>query len=262
MNAKDFEKYAGKRTKGEKGKDNLSGGKIIGYDPNDVHPLQLLAIDDIHGDSGRMFEVIIPDKTDLKDWSCGKHKYIWVTVDNAIMDELKEITESNKKTVMETRNVKVTLETAQRWYQQDGEFKEMALSAYTESELNLVRNEWESKFVGNDIEGYYIDSMSRTQGIAGTCFCACKNTFKTEKQAKSALAYAQLTQLMALPEYNGDWIADWTNGSSKYCIIPINKELKIDFFYEYAQKICFKSEELAKLFFSNNIDLLKQYFEL
>lgn len=148
MNAKDFEKYAGKRTKGKKGKDDLSGGKIIGYDPKDAHPLQLLAIDDIYGDSGKMFDVIIPNKMDLKDWSCGKHKYIWVTVENVIMDELKEITEQNKTKVMETRNVKVTLETAQRWYGQGGEFKEMALSAYTEAELNPVRNEWESMFVG------------------------------------------------------------------------------------------------------------------
>ena len=177
-----------------------------------------------------------------------------------------------KRKFMETRSVKMTLETAQRWYQQGGEFKEMALSAYTEAELNPVRNEWESKFVGEKIKGYFIDHDESSiyffdggesqfiddDGISSDC----KNIFKTEKQAKSALAYAQLTQLMALPEYNGDWVADWTDGSSKYCIIPINKRLKIDLFYECVQKICFKSEELAKLFFSNNIDLLKQYFEL
>ena len=40
---------------------------------------------------------------------------------------------------METRNVKITLETAKRWYEQGGEFKEMALSAFTEFELNPVR---------------------------------------------------------------------------------------------------------------------------
>ena len=37
---------------------------------------------------------------------------------------------------MESRNVKVSLETAKRWYGQGGEFKEMALSAFTEAELN------------------------------------------------------------------------------------------------------------------------------
>ena len=164
---------------------------------------------------------------------------------------------------METRNVKVALETAQRWYGQGGEFKEMALSVYSEAELNPVNNEWASKFLGNDMDGYYITSMSIIHDMKAKCSKPDKSTFKTEKQTKAALAYAQLTQLMALPEYNGDWVADWGNKfESKYCIIPVNKEIKIDLFYEYAQKICFKSYALASLFFKNNIDLLEQYFEL
>ena len=263
MNAKDFEKYAGKHTKGKKGVDYLSGGKIIGYDPKDVHPLQLLAIDDIHGDGGKMFEVTIPDKMDLKDWLCGKHKYIWVAVENVIIDELKEITESNKKTVMETRNVKVSLETAKRWYQQGGEFNEMALSAYSEAELNPVKNEWESKFLGNCIEGYYISSLSTVNHIKSICSDEDKAIFKTEKQAKAALAYAQLTQLMALEEYNGNWIADWTNGNeSKYCIVPVGNKLKLEIFFEFKQNICFRNKAIAELFLSNNYDLLMQYSEL
>ena len=166
------------------------------------------------------------------------------------------------KQVMETRDVKVTLETAQRWYGQGGEFKEMALSAYTDAELNPVKNEWESKFVGNDIDGYYITSMSIIHDMKAKCSEPDKSTFKTEKQAKSALAYAQLTQLMALPEYNGDWVADWTDGSSKYCIIHVNKKLMVDLFYGYAQKICFKSGELAEIFLENNLDLIKQFNEM
>ena len=263
MNAKKFEKYAGKNTKCKKGDDSLSGGKIIGYDPKDFHPMQLLAIDDIYGDSEKMFEVIIPNKTDLKDWSCGKHKYVWVTIENVIMDESKEITESNKKTVMETRNVKVTLETAQRWYGQGGEFKEMALSAFTEAELNPVSNEWESKFVGKEITGYYVGSMSIIHDLKCICAEPEKATFKTEKQAKSALAYAQLTQLMALPEYNGDWVADWSAGNiKKYVIISLSGALEIDSSYELYCPIYFKSDKIRDKFLENNRDLLKQFFEL
>ena len=87
MNAKEFEKYKGKKTTGKKGLDVLSGGKIVGYDPKDTHHLQLLAIDDNLGDSGKMFEVKIPNKDDFKDWLDGKHKYVWVTVDNVLIDE-------------------------------------------------------------------------------------------------------------------------------------------------------------------------------
>ena len=165
---------------------------------------------------------------------------------------------------METRNVKVTLETAQRWYGQGGEFKEMALSAYTEAELNPIRNEWESKVIDNGttfIDGWYLgcDYVIKETNSENTD----RSTFKTEKQAKSALAYAQLTQLMALPEYNGDWTPNWKDTyEKKFCIVPSKEKLKIVELYEYRQKICFKSMGLAERFMENNSDLLKQFNEL
>ena len=164
---------------------------------------------------------------------------------------------------METRNVKVTLETAQRWYGQGGEFKEMALSAYTEAELNPVKNEWESKFLGNDIDGYYITSMSIIHDMKAKCSEPDKSTFKTEKQAKAALAYAQLTQLMALPEYNGDWVADWNVVcTTKYVIKRSNKSFFADEHSSIYEPISFKSKVIRNKFLENNHDLLKQYFEM
>ena len=165
---------------------------------------------------------------------------------------------------METRNVKVTLETVQRWYGQGGEFKEMALSAYTEAELNPVKNEWESKVIdhGNKfVSGWYLgsDSVYKETNEENTD----KSTFKTEKQAKSALAYAQLTQLMALPKYNGDWVADWTAGNIKKSVIrSLSGALEINSAYELYHPICFKSDEIRDEFLKNNLDLLKQYFEI
>ena len=164
---------------------------------------------------------------------------------------------------METRNVKVSMETAKRWYQQGGEFKEMALSAYSEDELNPIRNEWESKVIdygAKFVSGWYLgdDSVYKETNEENTD----KSTFRTEKQALSALAYAQLTQLMALPEYNGDWIADWTDGSPKYCIVPVRDELKLEVFFDFKQNICFRNKSIAELFLSKNYDLLMQYSEL
>jgi len=165
---------------------------------------------------------------------------------------------------METRNVKVTLETAQRWYQQGGEFKEMALSAYSEAELNPVKNEWESKIIDygtKAVDGWYLGINYVLKYINPENMD--KSTFKTEKQAKSALAYAQLTQLMALPEYNGNWIADWTDVNElKYCIVPVGNKLKLEVFFEFKQNICFRNKATAELFLSNNYDLLMQYLEL
>ena len=163
---------------------------------------------------------------------------------------------------METRNVKITLETAKRWYEQGGEFKEMALSAFTEAELNPIRNEWESKILGKDIDGYYISSLSYVVQFNNNCAKRDSATFKTEKQAKSALAYAQLTQLMALPEYNGDWVPDWRNDELKYIIRRYGTGIDTGYYSNIHHHISFKSEKIRDKFLENNLDLLKEYFEL
>ena len=96
--------------------------------------------------------------------------------------------------------------------------------------------------------------------------CICnyseKGTFRTEKQAKSALAYAQLTQLMALPEYNGDWVPDWSDDEAKFIIRRYVNELDIDDYLNTHHPISFKSKEIRDKFIENNYDLLKEYFEL
>ena len=163
---------------------------------------------------------------------------------------------------MEARNVKVSLETAKRWYKQGGEFKEIALSAFTEAELNPIRNEWESKILGKDIDGFYISSLSYVVQFKKNCSKKDNATFKTEKQAKSALAYAQLTQLMALPEYNGDWVPDWSDEDIKFIIRRYGNVIDADYYSNTHHPISFKSAEIRDKFLENNLDLLKEYFEL
>ena len=165
---------------------------------------------------------------------------------------------------METRNVKVSLETAKRWYVQGGEFKEMALSAYTESELNPIRNEWGSKFIGKKIDGW-LNGLVRAVEYHNTSQSNydCKDVYKTEKQAKSALAYAQLTQLMALPEYNGDWVPDWSDDDNiKHVIRRYFNEIEVDYYTNAHYFLAFKTEQICDEFYKNNYDLLKEYFEL
>lgn len=167
---------------------------------------------------------------------------------------------------METRNVKITLETAKRWYEQGGEFKEMALSAFTEAELKPIRNEWKSKIFGKKSDGYYIfNSKIKRVEMPNTSPVKSgdMDIFKTEKQAKSALAYAQLTQLMALPEYNGDWVPDWKNRTQlKHCIEMDSMNIVSVTFYTAYSKLSFKTIEIRNRFLENNLDLLKEYFEL
>ena len=164
---------------------------------------------------------------------------------------------------METRNVKVSLETAKRWYVQGGEFKEMALSAFTESELNPIKNEWESKVIDYGtkfVSGWYlgVDCVHKETNEENTD----RSTFKTEKQAKSAFAYAQLTQLMALPEYNGDWVPDWSDGCTKFVIRRCVNTIDFDNYSNTHHFLAFKTERICYKFYENNFDLLKEYFEL
>ena len=164
---------------------------------------------------------------------------------------------------MKTRNVKVSIETAKRWYVQGGEFKEMALSAFAEAELNPIRNEWEDRITAYGtrfVSGWYLggDCVYKETNEENTD----KSTFKTEKKAKSALAYAQLTQLMALPEYNGDWVPDWSDDNHKFIIRRHGNDLETDYYLKTHYSISFKSKEIRDKFLENNLDLLKEYFEL
>ena len=159
--------------------------------------------------------------------------------------------------------MKITIETAKRWYEQGGEFKEMALSAFKEAELNPIRNECEDRVISYGtrfVSGWYLggDSVYKETNEESTD----RSTFKTEKQAKSALAYAQLTQLMALPEYNGDWAPDWTDDEIKFIIRRYGDKIDIDYYTNAYYPISFKSEEIRDNFLENNCDLLKEYFDL
>ena len=123
---------------------------------------------------------------------------------------------------------------------------------------------WEDAFIGNPIRGYWVNSASdiiRMDDRAAVS--ADKNVFKTEKQAKSALAYAQITQLMALHCYNGDWTPDWENGLfDKYSLIRKDNAIELILRSDTFSPITFKSKEAQESFLKNHEDLLRQYFQM
>lgn len=115
---------------------------------------------------------------------------------------------------------------------------------------------WAKPISGFDIKLYNSDIRSATSRE--------KLLFKTKKQAASALAYAQLTQLMALPCYNGDWTPNWNNLSQiKYCIERLLKYdiVKLNFSGCFSF-LAFKSEEARDVFLENHLDLIRQFYQL
>ena len=122
---------------------------------------------------------------------------------------------------------------------------------------------WREAFIGKPLCGYWIGDQSEIREASRNAVNADKNVFKTEKQAKSALAYAQITQLMALPCYNGDWIPDWVNGLyDKYSLIRRGNEIELILRNDTFAPITFKSKEIRESFLKNHEDLLRQYFEM
>ena len=122
---------------------------------------------------------------------------------------------------------------------------------------------WEEAFVGNNVYGYWIISSGEIRIANKTALRSDKNTFKYEEQAESALAYAQLTQLMALPCFNGDWKPNWTssNNEKKYGISFYNNKYDIESTYTWHYFLAFKSEEKAKIFLELYKDLIDVFFQ-
>ena len=122
---------------------------------------------------------------------------------------------------------------------------------------------WKDAFIGSRIFGYWINNLSDLEMADKDAEISDKNVFKTEKQAKSALAYAQLTQLMALSCYNGNWIPNWDDQKQeRYCITRLKHDIiKLDY-SGYFNFLAFKSEEVRDAFYNNHMDLIKQFYEL
>ena len=85
-----------------------------------------------------------------------------------------------------------------------------------------------------------------------------KNVFLTEKHAKSALAMAQISQLM--PYYGGE-ITDeeWENSSPKYIIDRYGNMINITFHTNAYYFLAFHTKEQRDAFLKNNEQLVKDY---
>ena len=120
------------------------------------------------------------------------------------------------------RNLKMTVKQAQKLYKEQPEMRELLLTTFTKEELEcVVLKGWYE--LGDYInEGWFIDEISsiHQKNVLRANFT--KRYFATEKQAKSALAMAQLSQLMKDlgDECNVDW-SDY-NKQTKYTIIRHN----------------------------------------
>ena len=155
---------------------------------------------------------------------------------------------------METRNVKISLETATRWYNgTDNELKELAVQTYPELAKKELPKTWEDL---GDIKGYYVDTASVVDIVDGLTYEDNKNIFATKEQAEASIALAQLSQLREV--YRNGWVPDWTDIDENKFIIDFTKN-KIDrsMYYTSTAFLSFQDKETRDLFLENLKDLIE-----
>lgn len=167
---------------------------------------------------------------------------------------------------MEERTVKLTLEKAKEFYNKGGEFRDLALSAYTKEELTKAElpKTWKEFCSQFEIYGeYYIDADSSIEeannGYRDPLYD--KNMLPSKKAAEQHLALMQLHQLRDC--YRQGWKPNWSDDGNKYCIvynsaynysISINKSTRVF--------LSFQSREIAQLFLDNFHNLIEEAGDL
>lgn len=109
------------------------------------------------------------------------------------------------------------------------------------------------------VEGCYIDTNSDIIHckIPTYCFSGSvdKNTFLNEKYAKSALALAQISQL--LPYY--DTQVDWKADTLKHVIRKFDGKIDITYSTHECYVLAFNTEDELERFLCHNEHLVKDY---
>lgn len=106
------------------------------------------------------------------------------------------------------------------------------------------------------INGVYIDAYSGiSECVNGSNASHHHNVFLNEKYAKSALALAQISQL--LPYYNTN--INWDTDDWKYCIVKRNNRIVIDIWQHTCILLSFNTRKEAERFLKHNEQLVKDY---
>lgn len=129
-------------------------------------------------------------------------------------------------------------------------------------EITKQEVSWRNKEgLGTKMSGYYINIDSSISSYDNGILCKNSyNVFATKKQAKSALAMARISQIMANDERFGGFITDeeWAHHDI-YVILRHDNTLVVTtrHCYEY---LGFNKREQAELFLKENEDLIRDYY--
>jgi hypothetical protein len=171
---------------------------------------------------------------------------------------------------MKTKTLKISLETAKKWYNGNNEeLKNLALQIFSKDELreivcvkswkefcekyNKIENEY---FIG--VESHIVKFNRDNRHIDTD-----KNILATKEDAESFLALMQLKRLRDQWWESLKWKPDYTNnGIRKYAIVQVSNNIIIEHHYLFSHFLAFPTKEVAKNFLNCFKDLIEKAKEL
>ena len=159
---------------------------------------------------------------------------------------------------METRQIEISLDTAKRLYEQGGEYRDIALTAFKEHELigGRLPKTWDEYCAKHGEVGDKIKASLNTAYMTIN-----KHVFSDYRQAQAHIAKMKLHLLR--DEYRQGWAPEWGNiDESKFSIEMIENEFTVENYGITRHFLTFQDEKTANEFLTNFRDLIEQAGDL
>lgn len=158
---------------------------------------------------------------------------------------------------METRQIEISLDTAKRLYEQGGEYRDIALTAFKKHELigDRFPKTWDEYCAKHGEVG---DKIKASLNTAYTIIN--KYIFSDYKQTQAYIAKMMLHLLR--DEYRQGWKPNYNIRQDKYTIVYSNNWGLTVIIYQTPRFLSFQSREIAEEFLTNFRELIEQAGDL
>ena len=159
---------------------------------------------------------------------------------------------------METRQIEISLDTAKRLYEQGGEYRDIALTAFKEHELigGRLPKTWDEYCAKHGEVGDKIKASLNTAYMTINRY-----VFSDCKQAQAHIAKMKLHLLR--DDYRNGWKPDWEDaGELKYLILKFGNKLDVIEITTTVSFLAFQDERQANEFLTNFRELIEEAGDL